>query len=573
LSIILKCEVIALVASRFFFNIGKTSSILLVATFFVLGLSGSQAEAAANAGSDTTGVQETSFANKQLIARKPRKKVIKTKRRTVIKKKTTIVSPSGTTIIRESTVVTPTITEPAPPPPRVEDRPVQPQSQGESEAPVSQQDLDRLRGLVDSYRTELEGIDGRLRAVDAKAAKAGSGFSATTKLAGEVIIGVSGYGGASTDPAKASAGDKGNTLSDRVRLNFDTSFTGKDRLRTRLQAGNAISFNSNTGTPAGTTTGTNMTRFGFEGGSNNNTAVSLLQYSFPLNDSTKVIAETTGSEFNENMYTFNPLLAAAGTGSISRFGRFNPIYRQSGDGAGLTVSNKISDNIELSLGYAIPGQSTTAATPGLNSGLFNGSNAAIAQLAFRPSDGLSLGATYARSYSTSGAGIAGSTGSSGSVLRSTNMIAGVGADSPFGTSANASRTSANHYSLQASYKLGTAAVLSGWYGWTEATLETATGGSASTNNWAATLAFPDFGNKGNVLGFVVGQQPKLNTLTVGNTAGVVDSATSLHLEALYKMKLSDNVDITPGILFITNPENNAANATEYVGTIRTTFRF
>jgi Carbohydrate-selective porin, OprB family len=558
-----KCEVIALVTSRFLFNIGKTSSVLLAATFFVSGFSASQAEAAANAAAAPTGVEATSFGNTQLIARKPRKKVKATKRRTVIKKKTTIVSPSGTTIIRESTVVTPTPTESAPPPPRVEERPVQPQSQVGSEAPVSQQEFDRLKNLVDSYRTELEGVDGRIRAIDAKAAKAGSSFSTTTKLAGEVIIGVSGYGGASTDPAKAPNGDKGNTLSDRIRLNFDTSFTGKDRLRTRLQTGNAVSFNAASGT-----TGTNMTRFGFEGGAGNNTGVSLLQYSAPLNDSTKVTIETIGAEYNENMYTFNPLLAAAGTGSISRFGRFNPIYRQSGDGAALTVNNKITDSIDLSLGYAIP-TPNAAATPGLANGLFNGSNAAIAQLAFKPSDGLSLGATYVRSYSTSGAGVAGNTGSSGSVLRSTGMAAGVGADSPFGTS----RTSANHYSLQASYKLGSAAVLSGWYGWTEATAETVAGGSASTNNWAATLALPDFGSKGNVLGFVVGQQPKLNSLNVGGVGGVVDSANSLHLEALYKMKLGDNVDVTPGILLITNPENNAANATEYVGTVRTTFRF
>jgi Carbohydrate-selective porin, OprB family len=552
-----------LVTSKFLFNIGKTSSVLLAATFFVSGFSASQAEAAVNAGSDASGVQETSSASKQLIARKPRKKVVK-KRRGVTKKttKTTIITPGATTVIKETTVVTPTQpTESAPPPPRVESVPPRYQPQG-----ASQEEVDRLNRKIDSYRDELRSVTSK------PAEKAAPTFSSTTKLVGEVIVGVSGYGGASTDPAKATS-DKGNTLSDRIRLNLDTSFTGKDRLRTRLQTGNAVSFAA-----TGGTTGTNMTKFGFEGGTGNSTTVSLLQYSAPLNDSTKIIAETTGAEFNENMYTFNPLLAAAGTGSISRFGRFNPIYRQSGDGAALTVNNKISDNIDLSLGYAIPGQGTTAATATASSGLFNGSNAAIAQLAFKPSDSLSLGATYARSYHTSGTGIEGTTGSSGSVLSSAGT--GVGADNPFGT---ATRASANHYSLQASYKLGDSAVLSGWYGWTESTAETtpgaaptsagAVGGTASSNNWAATLALPNFGSKGNVLGFVVGQQPKLNSLTVGGTGKTTDKDTSLHLEALYKMKLSDSVDVTPGILLITNPENNAANATEYVGTIRTTFRF
>jgi hypothetical protein len=234
----------------------------------------------------------------------------------------------------------------------------------------------------------------------------------------------------------------------------------------------------------------------------------------------------------------------------------------------------LGDNLELSLGYAVPSGANTPAvgtTTTGGSGLFNGSNAAIAQLAFKPSDSLSLGATYARSYSTTGTGIAGGTGSSGAALRTTGAISGIGADSPFGTGV---RTSANHYSLAASYKLGDSAVISGWYGITEATAETTAGGSASSSNWAATLAFPDFGNKGNTLGFVVGQQPKLNSLTVGGVANTtVDKDTSLHLEALYKMKLSDNLDITPGLLLITNPENNAANQTEYVGTIRTTFKF
>jgi len=42
-------------------------------------------------------------------------------------------------------------------------------------------------------------------------------------------------------------------LADRARLNFDTSFFGRDRLRTRLQAQHY--------TPFGTITGTNMTRW------------------------------------------------------------------------------------------------------------------------------------------------------------------------------------------------------------------------------------------------------------------------------------------------------------------------
>jgi hypothetical protein len=115
-------------------------------------------------------------------------------------------------------------------------------------------------------------------------------------------------------------------------------------------------------------------------------------------------------------------------------------------------------------------------------------------------------------------------------------------------------------------------IFSAWGGLTQATRETAAGGSAEIWNYAATLAAKDFGSKGSTLGFVVGMQPKL-TSNSGATAARVDKDTSMHIEAFYKYKASDNLFITPGLLILTNPEHNAANPTEYLGTIRTTFVF
>ena len=250
----------------------------------------------------------------QLVARKPHK---------VLKKRRIAPAPS--------IVTPPTTPEVAPP---VEPNPVQPPAPVEAAEPaVSQQDLDRLKQLVQSFSTELQGVDARVQTLDDKVAKLKEqSFSTTTKLVGEVIIGINGYGGKNT--AVGTNAKNATTLSDRVRLNFDTSFTGKDRLRTRLQSRNTTAFNSGV-------TGTNMTRLGFDGDEGNNTSVSLLQYSFPLSPQTKIIAETVGSEFNENMNTFNGELSSAGSGSISRFGRFNPVYRLSGDGASLTVNHKL----------------------------------------------------------------------------------------------------------------------------------------------------------------------------------------------------------------------------------------
>jgi Carbohydrate-selective porin, OprB family len=475
----------------------------------------------------------------QLVARRPRRAV----------KKRRVPAPA--------IVAPPAAPEVGSPPP--EPAPVIPPAPVEAqEEAVSQQDIDRLKQLVQSFSSELQGVDARLQAVDGKVAKLKEqSFSTTTKLAAEVIFGISGYGGRGS--GIGTNGRTANILSDRIRLNFDTSFTGKDRLRTRLQSRNTPPFNSGV-------TGTNMTRLGYDGDEGNNTSVSLLQYTFPLSSQTKIIAETVGSEFNENMNTFNPILASSGSGSISRFGRFNPIYRLSGDGASVTVNHKFSDGLDLAVGYAVPGAGSTSATgvttpatvanPAAGNGLFNGSNAIIGQLGFRPSPDLNLGLAYARSYSSDGNNITGGTGS-------------IAANRPFGTSA----TSANHYSLLASYKLSPGFVFSGWAGFVEANRETALGGRASSSNYAISLAFPDLGQKGNNLAFVLGIPPKLNSRSGTGLAASPDNSTSYHLEALYKVKLSDNLDLTPGILLITNPDHNSANPTEYVGTIRTTFKF
>jgi hypothetical protein len=485
----------------------------------------------------------------QLVARKSRKAKVK-------KRVPAEVRPVETLPAAEITPPAPTEIKPP--------EPVQPEVA--SEPAVTQQDLDRLKGLVQSFSSELSSLDTRVESLDKKTAELkAQSFSTTTKLVGEVIIGINGYGGAGkaavpavgTTAAVPARAATGNVLTDRVRLNFDTSFTGKDRLRTRLQSRNNVAF-------SGAITGTNMTRLGFDGDEGNNTSVSLLQYSFPLSDQTKIIAETIGSEFNENMNTFNGELSSSGSGSISRFGRFNPVYRLSGDGASLTVNHKFSDELGLAVGYAIPGGNTVA-NPAPGSGLFNGSNSIISQLSYLPNKDLNLGLIYARSYSAGG--IAGSTGSSA-------------ANSPFGTVG----TTANHYSALASYKVNPGFVVSGWAGLIDATREnpagatTAVTGSASVSNYALSLAFPDFGNKGNNLAFIVGVPPKLNSRSVrtGTAAAVTTTGnpdTSYHIEALYKIKLSDNLAITPGLLLITSPEHNSANPTEYVGTIRTTFKF
>jgi carbohydrate-selective porin OprB len=45
------------------------------------------------------------------------------------------------------------------------------------------------------------------------------------------------------------------------------------------------------------------------------------------------------------------------------------------------------------------------------------------------------------------------------------------------------------------------------------------------------------------------------------------------LEALYRYRVNNNIDITPGFITILNPEGNRNNSTVFVGIVRTSFQF
>jgi hypothetical protein len=499
----------------------------------------------------------------QLVARK-RKPIKKKKRRAT--PAPSIVAPPPSE---------PEITPP-PPEPVLPPAPVPPPAPVEPE--VSQQDLDQVKSLVQSFSSDLQALDTKVQALDAKVTEVkDKSFSTTTKLTGEAIFALSGLLGGPDSATRTTI------FSDRVRLNFTSSFTGKDALLVRLQSRNSNSFASipnpsfNSNAPFNATTNnptisparTNEARLGFEGSEENATGIQRLQYKLPLSAQTKVYVEAVGSELNDNYENFNPELQSAGGGAVTRFGRFSSIYRLNNEGASVGLDQKFGPGLGLVLSYGVPRVSTPGVTPGTapetvnnptqGNGLFNGSNTLFSQLTINPSDNFKLGLAYARTYNSTGSGVSGSNGTSI-------------ANNPFGSGgANPIRpTTADHYSLLASVNLSKNLILSGWGGYTKAQRLDAAG-NADIWEYALTVAAKDFGGKGNVLGLVAGMQPKL-TSNSGATAARVDPATGLNFEAFYKYKVSDNLSITPGLLLLTNPENINGPA-EYLGTIRTTFTF
>jgi hypothetical protein len=457
---------------------------------------------------------------------------------------------------------------------------------------VTQADLEILQRLQQEFADGLGELRGRIDIIENRTATLESQqFSTTTKLAGEAIFTLASvFGedralnsdqwrtinaqpeGPSREAAEASAfGASGRRLRDnaifanRARLNFNTSFTGRDRLFTRLESNNTTAF-------SGVVTGTNMSRLGWDGNTDNSVVLGKLFYRFPVGDRLNVTIDALGAEFYDNFNTINPLLASAPTGAISRFGRFSPIYRASNTGSrfgsGLSAIFKLSDAVTLSGGYI----ARRGNEPDVSRGLFDGSYGALAQLEFRPNNNFTLGLTYAHSYLSAAAGDVTVSGAYGSAF----------ANTPFGANV---ATSANHYSLASSYRFSPRFVLSGWVGYTQAIAEINSGANVNRGdkadiwNWAVTLALPDLGGRGNLGGLIFGQPPRVT----GNDFGpdVItptsnrrqDSDTSFHLEALYRYQLNSNISITPGLIVIFNPEHNSNNDTIYTGVVRTTFRF
>jgi hypothetical protein len=410
---------------------------------------------------------------------------------------------------------------------------------------VTKQDLATVQRLQEEFSAELATLRGRVDTLEAKTAELEANqFSTTTKLQGEVV----------TVLANVFAGNDDNnaTIGSRVRLNFVSSFTGKDELVTRIEANNALS--PDIGTPEG--------RLAFAGeDGNTNAEISVIFYSFPLTPSTQVTIHANGSEIDDITDTIHALDGDGGAGALSAFGTRNPIYAQVEGGAGAVVRQQFGESLDLTLAYL----ATSANNPSEKNGLFNGSYGALAQLTFKPSDKFSLGLTYINAYNQELG--TGSNRANPQSFLSDPLNVNVPVDVPF---------SSNSYGAQLSWRLSEKFVLGGWAGYTNArNLSTAGGsidrGTAEIWNWAVSLGFPDLGKKGNLGGIIVGMEPKLTSSSINQIDK--DRDTSYHVEVFYEYKVSDNIAITPAVIWLTAPDHNNNNDGVVIGALRTTFTF
>ena len=76
-----------------------------------------------------------------------------------------------------------------------------------------------------------------------------------------------------------------------------------------------------------------------------------------------------------------------------------------------------------------------------------------------------------------------------------------------------------------------------------------------------------------MLGLFAGVEPYLAGLEVDGRQAGIRTDRSYHLEGFYKYQLTENISITPGIIWLTAPNQNDNNNDAVIGTLRTTFTF
>ena len=453
---------------------------------------------------------------------------------------------------------------------------------------LAPEDLERLQRLAQEFEAELATLGARVDNLEGRVAfLEDNQFSTTTKLSGEIIFNVgSAFGesrasGLEIDVAPPSAVDGGVqvvqaegdddldsivTFSNRVRLNFDASFTGEDLLRTRLQANNIEDFD----------TGTGMTALNYSGSNDNDIELSDLFYIFPVGEKLEFMIAANDVTFDDYVDALSPYFIGSANGSLSLFGAYNFLVYPFSSEAGLIANYAFSDNLSLYVGYL----TNSANDPNTEGGLFNGDYSALAQVNLGLGETFDIALTYTRTYQPGGSFELDEGGNAvvdeegnfavgrESLVSLTEGLGSPLGNNPFGFEAG---VSSDRVGATVSWQVIPRINLGAWFTYINAEAQSTfrEGDSAEVISGAATLALLDVGKEGSVLGLIAGVPPKL----ISNEGGPEDDDTSVLVEAQYRFPVNENITVTPGAYVVFSPNHDNDNDEIYVGIINTTFVF
>ena len=389
---------------------------------------------------------------------------------------------------------------------------------------------DELQRLANEFSNELQVIRGRVAKLETQVGQLqATQFSTTTKLKGEATFVLGGV-----DNARLANGTNvGNTAFNYdLRLNFDTSFSGKDLLRTRLRTGN---FSSKP-------FGSSSSLFKLDKAETYADAVKIdrLYYSFPA--LAKGVTLTAGALVRNTEMAWMPTAYKSDILDFFAVAGAPGVYNKAtGAGFGIQYAQPGKKGIVASLNYVAQNGSDSTKGEFDASGALN----TLAQIGYRaPQYGIAFG------YRN---------GTEGTRVRTFNGVAGNG-----GTLA--AKQTSNGYSLNAYWQPKTSGIIpsvSAAYGWNYVSGPATPNAATNSQTWMTGLQWSDVFAKGNAAGFAIGAPGNAPTL----------SKDALMWEAFYRYKVSDNISITPAVFYVSNNQGLKNASSNYGGVIQTTFRF
>jgi len=438
---------------------------------------------------------------------------------------------------------------------------------------------DELKRLMKEFEKELAVLKGRVDSLEAKVGELeATQFSTTTKLKGVAtfVLGANSFFGSSnlvTNPATGNQAVLGaTTFNYDLRLNFDTSFTGKDLLRTTLRGGNfgGSTVSGLNGSAYGT--GLSFLEAAFEQPAGENIiGVNRLFYSFPMGSELNFGAGPMVRVDDPGMLGIWPSVYPADT-VLDFFtyagapGAYNLLAL--GGGAGFVYSPKGIKGLTISQNYVSAEGSAYGGTPAVNGNAGSGNpgnggifttgagSAAVTQVAYTGEKAPLIGGSYALAFA---------------YTYSQNLplpIATPGASAVSQESGSNVYSSANNLGLSGYWKpekvgfvpsiswgIGSGTynqnLTSGYSG-----LQQSKGTVIST--WYTGLQWDDAFLKGNALGMGVGQAPYV--AKAGQPGGGTPNDSNYMWEWWYKFQVTDNISITPAIYYISNYDGAAGSS-------------
>lgn len=475
---------------------------------------------------------------------------------------------------------------------------------------------DELQRLLKEFQTELAVIRGRVDKLEAKVGQLeATQFSTTTKLSGQAtfVVGAVNAGGNSRSTSfdisgksdfnnKRNAADKYNarygatTFNYDLRLNFMTSFTGKDLLYTRLRSGN---FSGAFGGNGSNLTFLDVASNGYGGldcngtrECSNSVGIDRLYYTFPVG---KEFTFTAGPiARNTELLGANPSVYATNNSQkILDFFATHGVPGTYNKATGAAVAAVWKQNVKpgqgrfsVSASYVAPQGGISQAYDG-NPYECSSNEGGVGTDCSRASF-LTQVAYTAPQWGLSAAYRYGQAGSN--FRRGTNAIA----DNSWWLKNGSSNSLAVNAYWQPLYSGWAPSVSVGWgINSLAGNRQNGVGDDydlypTQSQSWMVGLQWSDVIGKGNSLGIAAGQ-PTFGTSLARGTRNDLNTTPydgNYAFEAWYAYRVSDNITITPSVFYLSRPLGEDTITADsrgryrygdtfgvFGGLVQTTFRF